>query len=176
MRDMKRKYITLLFALCGMTCMGQTFETKYERSLHDVMTDVENRFGVRLKYDVDTTGMKVTYADFRIRPYSEQETLTNLLSPLDLVAVHQKGNQWRIRRYDYPRRQPEDGKKLIAYLSSLYHDRISWEARRDSLRREVAERLGINPLRRLDVIQKNELGSVRQHDGYTVQNFRLSTI
>ena len=61
-----------------MTCMGQTFETKYERSLHDVMSDVEARFGIRLKYDMDTAGLKVTYADFRIRPYSVEETLTNI--------------------------------------------------------------------------------------------------
>lgn len=173
---MKRIYIGLIFALYGMMCVGQTFETKYERSLHDVMSDVEARFGIRLKYDMDTTGLKVTYADFRIRPYSVEETLTNILAPLDFKPAFQKGNLWKVKRYEYPRRQPEDGKKLITYLSSLYHDRASWEARRDSLRREVAERLGINPLRRLDVVAKNEFGPVRQHDGYTVQNFRLSTL
>jgi len=41
---------------------------------------------------------------------------------------------------------PEDGKKMIAWLSSLYADKTAWEARKDTLRKEVRERLGIDKL------------------------------
>ena len=160
----------------ALSAGAQTFEKKFSRSLSDVMRDVEQRFDIRLKYDMDTTGLKVTYADFRIRPYSVEETLTNLLAPFDFKPVFQQKNVWKVKRYEYPRRQPADGEKLIAYLSSLYADKAQWEARRDMLRQEVRERLGIIPLQRKDIVQKNLFGPVRKHDGYTVQNFQLTTV
>ena len=160
----------------ALSAGAQTFENKFSRSLSDVMRDVEQRFDIRLKYDMDTTGLKVTYADFRIRPYSVEETLTNLLAPFDFKPVFQQKNVWKVKRYEYPRRQPADGEKLIAYLSSLYADKAQWEARRDMLRQEVRERLGIIPLQRKDIVQKNLFGPVRKHDGYTVQNFQLTTV
>ena len=171
-----RKIIATLLLSVAVGATAQNFENQFTRSLSDVMGDVQRRFNIRLKYDMDTTGLKVTYADFRIRPYSVEETLTNILAPFDFKPVFQQKNVWKVKRYEYPRRQPADGEKLIPYLASLYSDRTQWEARRDSLRREVAERLGINALMRLDVRQTNELGPVRKHDGYVVQNFRLSTV
>ena len=173
---MKQKTLMMLFLFMPIVAMAQTFEDHFTRSLSDVMADVQKRFNIRLKYDMDTTGLKVPYTDFRIRPYCVEETLTNLLAPFDFKPVFQQKNVWKVKRYEYPRRQPADGEKLIAYLASLYSDREQWEARRDTLRREVAERLGILPLRQVCLTEKNEFGEVRQHDGYTVQNFRLSTI
>ena len=148
----------LLYALLLMTiaASAQSYETQFTRSLHDVMDDVQSRFGIRLKYDMDTTGLKVAYADFRIRPYSVEETLTNLLSPFDFKPVFQQGNLWKVKRYEYPRRQPADGKKLISWLSSLYNNKEQWEARRDTLRIEVRKRLGIDVLLSQCVIERNE--------------------
>ena len=168
--------LLLLFVFLPAVGMAQTFENQFTRSLHDVMADVQSRFGIRLKYDMDTTGLKISYADFRIRPYSLEETLTNLLAPFDFKPVYQQGNLWKVKRYEYPRRQPADGKKLIGWLSSLYQNQQQWEARRDTLQREVLQRLGIEELLKKDVIEKNEFGPVRKHNGYTVQNFRLSTV
>ena len=171
-----RTIIATLLLSVAASATAQTYEDHFTRSLSDVMGDVQRRFGIRLKYDMDTTGIKVPYADFRIRPYSVEETLTNILAPFDFKPVYQQKNVWKVKRYEYPRRQPADGEKLIPYLASLYSNRGQWEARRDSLRREVKERLGIDALLRLDVVEANELGPVRKHDGYTVQNFRLSTV
>ena len=55
----------------------------YTRPLHDVMRDVEQRFGVKIKYNVDTVGKRLPYADFRIRPYSVEETLDNICKYFD---------------------------------------------------------------------------------------------
>lgn len=154
---------------------AQTYETKFTRPLSDILNDVSKRFGIRLKYNVDTTGLKLAYADFRVRPYSLEETLSNVLAPFDFKAVKQNDKLYKIKPYEYPRRQPEDGMKLIPYLSSLYSDKTAWEARRDTLRKEVRERLGIDKL--LAVCSKDapEYSKIRKFDGYTVQNFRLKT-
>ena len=171
---MKRLILPALL-LFGMTAGAQTYETKFTRPLSDVLGDVSQRFGVKLKYNVDTTGLKLAYADFRVRPYSLEETLNNILAPFDFKAVKQNDKLYKIKPYEYPRRQAEDGMKLVPYLSSLYADKAAWEARKDTLRKEVRARLGIDKL--LAVCSKDapEYGKIRKFDGYTVQNFRLKT-
>jgi hypothetical protein len=171
---MKRVIIPALMLL-SMSAGAQTFENKFTRPLSDVLNDVSARFGIRLKYNVDTTGLKLAYADFRVRPYSLEETLNNILSPFDFKAVKQNDKLYKIKPYEYPRRQPEDGQKMISWLTSLYSDKATWEARRDTLRKEVRERLGIDKLLPLCSKEKPEYSKIRKFDGYTVQNFRLKT-
>ena len=172
---MKRIIIPALMLL-SVSAGAQTFENKYTRPLSDVLKDVSARFGVRLKYNVDTTGLKLEYADFRVRPYSLEETLNNILSPFDFKAVKQNDKLYKIKPYEYPRRQPEDGQKMINWLTSLYSNKAEWEARRDTLRKEVRERLGIDKLLPLCSKEKPEYSKIRKFDGYTVQNFRLKTV
>ena len=172
---MKRIIIPALMLL-SMSAGAQTFENKYTRPLSDVLKDVSARFGVRLKYNVDTTGLKLEYADFRVRPYSLEETLNNILSPFDFKAFKQNDKLYKIKPYEYPRRQPEDGQKMINWLTSLYSNKTEWEARRDTLRKEVRERLGIDKLLPLCSKEKPEYSKIRKFDGYTVQNFRLKTV
>ena len=172
---MKRNIIlAALLMICGMAA-AQTYEDGYERSLSDVLEDVRTRFGLRLKYDVDTTGLRLKYADFRIRPYSVDETLTNILAPFDFRPQKQNERYYKIKPYEYPRRTAADGEKLIPYLSALYADKTQWEARRDTLRREVRERLGIDPLLAQCSDEAPQMSRKRKHDGYTVQNFCLKT-
>lgn len=162
--------------LLSMSAGAQTFENKFTRPLSDVLNDVSARFGIRLKYNVDTTGLKLAYADFRVRPYSLEETLNNILSPFDFKAVKQNDKLYKIKPYEYPRRQPEDGQKMISWLTSLYSNKTEWEARRDTLRKEVRERLGIDKLLPLCSKEKPEYSKIRKFNGYTVQNFRLKTV
>ena len=57
-----------------------------ERSLAEMLERVGKRFGVRVRckrFDADT--VRVVFAESRLRPYSLDETLDNLLRPLDLV-------------------------------------------------------------------------------------------
>ena len=171
-----RKWILSLALMTAMGANSQCFEGKYTRPLGDVLNDVAKRFKVKLKYNVDTTGLKLSYADFRIRPYSIEETLNNILSPFDFKPVKQNDKYYKIKPYEYPRRQPEDGKKLMEYLSTLYHDKASWEARRHLLKHEVRQRLGIDPLLAQCSTEAPTYSKVRRFDGYTVQNFRLKTV
>lgn len=171
-----RKWILSLALMTAMGANSQCFEDKYTRPLGDVLNDVAKRFKVKLKYNVDTTGLKLSYADFRIRPYSIEETLNNILSPFDFKPVKQNDKYYKIKPYEYPRRQPEDGKKLMAYLSTLYHDKASWEARRHLLKHEVRQRLDIDPLLAQCSTEAPTYSKVRRFDGYTVQNFRLKTV
>jgi len=62
---------------------AQSYETNFAKPLSRVLQEISLRFNVRLKYDADTTGKVVPFADFRIRPYSVEESLTNVLSLFD---------------------------------------------------------------------------------------------
>lgn len=68
---------------------------------------------------------------------------------------------------------------MLDYLSSLYHNKAEWEARRDSLRREVRQRLELDAFLDSCVLTKDKKGNsqrpvvlskLRKHDGYTTQN------
>lgn len=172
---MKRFFLQALM-FYSVVAGAQTFDSKYTRPLGDVLNDVSKRFGVKLKYNVDTTGLKLAYADFRIRPYSVEETLNNILSPFDFKAIKQNNKLYKIKPYEYPRRQPEDGTKLIKWLSSLYSDKSAWEARKDTLKKEVRMRLEIDKLLPLCSNEPPKYSKIRKFDGYTVQNFRLKTV
>lgn len=165
---MRKTFFTLLI-MVAVVSSAQTFETNFERSVSDLMSDVQKQFGVHFKYNVDTTGQRLPYANFRIRPYSIEQTLDNICKHFDWNWWKQSGNLYKIKPYEYPRRHEDEGRQMLDWLSSLYSDKAQWEARRDSLRREVRQRLELDAF--LDSCTlKPLLSKVRKHDGYTTQN------
>ena len=176
-----RKSLLIAFMALSSVAMAQTFETRYERPVNDLMKDVAKRFGVRFKFDanVDTVGKRLPYADFRVRPYSLEMTLDNICKYYDWNWWKQNGNLYKIKLYEYPRRHEAEGKMMLDYLSTLYNNKEQWEARRDSLRREVRQRLELDKFLDSCVMVKDKKGNlqrpvvlskVRKHDGYTTQN------
>ena len=178
-----KKFLFFLCAFLPLVAGAQTFETRYERSVNDLMKDVARRFGVKFKFDsnVDTVGKRLPYADFRIRPYSLEMTLDNICKYYDWNWWKQSGNLYKIKLYEYPRRHEQEGKMMLDYLSSLYNNKAQWEARRDSLRREVRQRLELDAFLDSCVMKPAGkpagtkerpviLSKVRKHDGYTTQN------
>ena len=140
------------------------------------MEDVSRQFGVRFKYNVDTTGLRLPYADFRIRPYAIDETLDNICRYFDFNWWDQGKGVYKIKPYEYPRRHTDEGARMLDYLSGHYADRTAFEARRDSVRREVRRLLQIDAYRDSLVHGRPILGKVRHYDGYTVQNICIETL
>lgn len=154
-----------------------TYNGEFTRSLHDVMEDVARRYNAKFKYNIDTVGVRIKYADFRIRPYSLHETLDNICKNQDFNWWEEKGNTYKIKPYEYPRRHDEDGRKMLRWLSSLYSGRESFEVRRDSVRREVRHLLQIDRYRDSLVSHpKVVLSAVRRYDGYTKQDITMETL
>ena len=120
---MKSILLSLLFAstlsLAALQAQPMASDNKMARPLGQVLDRVEQQFGVRFKYNVDTTGLVLNYADSRIRPYSLEETLRNILSVFDFKAWDQGKGVYKIKPYEYPRRFDEDGEKMVNYLNTL---------------------------------------------------------
>jgi len=165
-----------LAMLATLTLSAQTYDTQYRRPVSQVMADVAARFGVKFKFDanVDTTGITLPYADFRLRPYSLEQTLDNICKYFDWNWWKQNGNLYKIKLYEYPRRHNDEGRQMLDYLAAKYSDATQWERRRDTLRKEVRQRLAIDAL--LDSCVRGArpiLSKIRRHDGYTTQNICL---
>ncbi len=178
---MKKLLCLLMLTATTTVGMSQKYETRFERSVTDLMNDVSKRFGVKFKFDknVDTVGKKMPYADFRVRPYSLEMTLDNICKYYDWNWWKQSGNTYKIKLYEYPRRHEAEGKMMLDWLSSLYNNKEQWEARRDTLRREVRQRLELDKFLDSCVVTKDKKGNlvrpvilskIRKHDGYTTQN------
>ena len=169
MRKVLTSTMVLMLAVAG--AQAQNYETQFRRAVGDVMNDVAARFGVNFKYNVDTAGMVLPYADFRIRPYSLEQTLDNICRYFDWNWWKQDDGFYKIKPYEYARRHDDEGRQMLDYLAGLYNNKVEWELRRDSLRREVRRLLEIDTF--LDSCVKDAkplLGKVRRHDGYTTQN------
>ena len=173
MREIAFILYSLLFCV---SAKSQSFETRYARPVHDIMLDVSKRFGVKLKFDsnVDTVGVMLPYADFRVRPYSLEQTLDNICKYYDWNWWKQNENTYKIKLYEYPRRHDDEGRQMLEWLSSKYSNKDEWEQRRAILIKEVRERLQIDAF--LDSCVKDKpaiLSKIRKHDGYTTQNICL---
>ncbi|MBV5282917.1 MAG: DUF3826 domain-containing protein [Paludibacter sp.] len=173
---MKKIGLFILFTCFLVTTNAQSYETQFSKPLGQVLQEIGTRFNIKLKYDADTTGKVVTFADFRIRPYSVEESLTNVLSLFDYKFAKQDEKTYKIKAYEYPRRTPEDGKKMLAYLNTLYKNSAEWNTRREALRREVREKLQIDSALAKRVQSKPILSKIRKFDSYSVQNFALETL
>ena len=171
-----KKLVMAAMLLSSAGANAQTYENQFARPLHDVLADIQTRFNVRLKYDIDTVGKVLPYADFRIRPYSVEESLTNVLAPFDYKFVKQDAQTYKLKVYEYARRTDADGEKMLAHLQALYADKASWEQRKACLRAEVRSKLGLDSLMAKRVASKPILSKIRKFDGYTVQNFALETL
>ncbi|MCW1735042.1 6-O-methylesterase [Anaerorudis cellulosivorans] len=153
-----------------------TVENQFRRPLSNVLTEISQRFGIRLTYNIDTIGKVLPYADFRIRPFSVEESLTNVLSPFDYKFEKQGNNHYKLKPYEYYRRTVQEGEKMLTYLRLLYPDKDKWEERKSCLHQEVRKILDIDSLLAKRVQKKPILSEKRKFDGYTVQNFALETL
>jgi len=166
----------IIIGSCVSASHAQTYETQFAKPLGQVLREIGTRFNVKLKYDADTTGKVVPFADFRIRPYSVEESLTNVLSLFDYKFAKQDEKTYKIKAYEYPRRVPEDGKKLLIYLNGLYPDSAAWSVRRVALKKEFRQLLQIDSVLAKRVHSNPILSKVRNFDGYSVQNFAIETL
>ena len=168
---MKALVATFIVMLVLLQSLGsQSYETRFSKPLGQVLQEISNQFNIKLSYDIDTVGKVVPYADFRIRPYSVEESLNNVLALFDYKFVKQNNNSYKLRSYEYMRRTPADGAKMLAWLNGLYPDSISWENRRACLKKEIREKLQIDQIMAQRVKNvKPILSKVRKYNGYNVQ-------
>lgn len=167
----------LFFAwVCGsiLTRMAfaQSSDDKYALPLEDVIGILEERYGIHIKYDAHlVAGKTLNYAAWRFRD-DVDKTLQNVLAPLDLKVNKEGEGKYKLKEYEYYRWEPQDGWNYLDQLAEQYHDKDSWEQRKQQIRSDLYKALKLEPIPAAPpstplVTKKRKMGT------YTVENFAL---
>ncbi|MDR2676287.1 MAG: hypothetical protein LBC18_15845 [Opitutaceae bacterium] len=174
---MKHSLLFLLAITAVMPAASSgTDNPRQSRPLADVVADIRKRFDLDLKIPQGLLdGKTLDYADYRIRRYSAEESLRNVLTPFDLMFEYETGKTYRLLAYDHPRRSPAEGAREMQYLAALYKDRAAWEKQARALRPALLAALRLSPMPDAPRTQPI-LTTGRSMDGYRVQNFAIETL
>jgi hypothetical protein len=172
---MKRMIFLLSLFVSFVTITAQLPSEVYKKPLKEVLNDIGKRYNIKLQYnDNMVKGIEVMYPTWRYRVDTE-ETLTNILMPLDMIFQKTGDKAYQISKYAYQTKPVEEGRKHLEKLLSSYPDLKSWEARKSELRKCFFEQLGLTPFPK-----KTPLNPIftekRKFDGYTVENVGIETI
>ena len=172
---MRKSLLVLLIVMVISGAYSQVPQDVYRKPLKEVLTDIEKRHDIKIQYSESLVkGVEVLYPTWRYRIDTE-ETLTNILLPLDMIFTKTAEKSYQISKYAYHVRPVEEGKKHLDLLLSLYKDLPAWETRKAELRKCFLDQLNLSPLPK-----KTPLNPIytpkRKMDGYTIENVALETI
>jgi hypothetical protein len=180
MRNRMFKYLSILFIVTlslvsHVLAQTQNTDQLYKKPLVDVLQDIQSRFKVQIKYSVPQVKDKwVNFADWRFRA-DVDETLTNVLSPLDMKVNKEKPGVYKLKEYEYYRWEVQDGWAYLDKLASKYTDKASWEVRKDSIKPQLYQALQLSPMP-AKPISKPINTAKRIFDGYSVENIALEIL
>ncbi|WP_342648388.1 acetylxylan esterase [Mucilaginibacter sp. CSA2-8R] len=164
-----------LFGSVAAQAQNNTSDFDYKKPLKQVLTEVQDRFHVKVKYSEDMVKDQwVPYADWRYKT-TAAKTLAAVLAPLDMKVNEEGPNTFKLKYFEYSRITPEEGREKLAYLSSLYHDKASWENRKADLKPCMLQALQLSPMP-AKVKSKPIITKKRVMDGYTVENIAIETL
>lgn len=154
---------------------AQTSDEQFRMPLKEVLTDIEQQYGIKMQYGEDMVKDKwVTYAKWRYRPDAEA-TLANVLAPLDMAVNKTGDKRYKLKYFEYHRLTPEEGKARLDHLASLYSNAQQWELRRDSLKKCLWEALQLSPLPPAPG-SKPIIVNKRTMNGYSIENIAFEIL
>lgn len=153
----------------------QTSDNQYRKPLKEVLDEIMQRFGVKIKYSEDMVKDRwVTYAEWRFRE-DVDKTLENVLAPLDMTVNKTGDRSYKLKNYEYYRWDVEEGWRKLDSLASLYHDKVSWEKRKAILQPCLYQALRLSPLP-AKPNSKPIITPKRIFDGYSVENIAIEIL
>jgi dienelactone hydrolase len=175
-RTLHRSVIFLSILLTFFSGHAQlNTDNAYTMSLKDVLTDIQKRYDVRIKYDETMVANKnVPYAEWRYRNDVEA-TLDNVLRPLDMKVKKEKDKVYKLSYYEYYRWNVEEGWAELDRIASQYNNLAEWEKRKQDLKPCLLEALQLKNLPPAPNV-KPIITPLRKFDGYTVQNIAIEIL
>jgi dienelactone hydrolase len=147
----------------------------YQKPLKEVLSDIENRYGVKIKYaDSMVTGKMVNYAAWRYRNDAEI-TLDNVLTPLDMKVKKEKDKVYKLSYYEYYRWAVEDGWAELDRIASQYKNVKEWEKRKQLLKPCLLQALQLDKLP-ASPGNKPIMTPVRKYNNYTIENIAIEIL
>jgi hypothetical protein len=172
-----RSHISLIIVLfVSMQLPAQMdSDNSYEKPLKDVLSDIQTRYGITIRYaDSVVAGKTVKYADWRYRNDVEQ-TLDNVLKPLDMKVRKDGDKLYRVQYYEYYRWPVAEGWADLDKIASQYSTLAEWEKRKAELKPCMLEALQLSKLPPAPA-SKPIITPKRKFDGYTVENIAIEIL
>ncbi len=144
---MRKNLLVILIAVTAISFTNaQVPQEVYRKPLKEVLSEIEKRHDIKIQYSESLVkGVDVLYPTWRYRIDTE-ETLTNILLPLDMVFTKTGEKRYLVSKYAYNVRPVEEGKKHLDQLLSLYKDLPAWESRKSELRKCFLGQMNLSPL------------------------------
>lgn len=153
----------------------QDTDHQYKKTLKEVLDEIQTKFHVKIKYSAAQVKDKVVlYADWRFRNTAD-ETLANVLAPLDMKVNKEGPGTYKLKDYEYNNWSVKDGWAKLDSIAKLYNDLASWEKRKALLRPELYKALNLYPLPQKPA-SKPIITPKRIYDGYTVENIAIEIL
>ena len=172
------KVIVLLCFLASLRLTSHAqlnTDNQYRKPLKEVLTEVEKKYNIKIKYtDSMVTDKSVTYAEWKFRSGVE-ETLDNILKPLEMKVKKEKEGQYKLSMYEYYRWPVEEGWAELDRIAAQYKNVAEWEQRKAVLKPCLLEALQLNKL----PASPNTppiITPKRKYDGYTVENIAIEIL
>ena len=125
-------FLAVGFLLCLQVAVAQNqnSDSLYRQPLKTVLAEIESRFKVKVKYSENQVKDRwVNYALWRFRS-GVDETLSNVLAPLDMKVNKEKDGVYKLKEYEYYRWQVQEGQNTLDHLATLNSDKAGWEQRK----------------------------------------------
>jgi dienelactone hydrolase len=167
--------LALMSTAVNLQAQVQNSDNQYRKPLEQVLKEVELRYNVKIKYTAAQVKDKwLNYAFWRFRA-NVDETLSNLLAPIDMKVNKEKAGLYKLKEYEYHRWDVKEGWAFLDSLSAKYTDQASWEKRKNAIRPELFKALLLDPLPALPA-SKPIITAKRVMDGYTVENIAIEIL
>jgi sugar phosphate isomerase/epimerase len=150
----------------------QNSDNWYSKPLQQVLQDVQKKYGITIKMDEKMIANKtVTYADWKYRNDVEQ-TLDNILKPLELKVKKEGNKKYKLSTYEYYRWNVEEGWAELDRIAAQYKNIDEWDKRKQVLKPALLEAL---QLKKIPAALKTQpiITPQRKMDGYTIENMAI---
>ncbi|WP_308990987.1 acetylxylan esterase [Mariniflexile litorale] len=168
--------IVSLFAFLFAKMQAQTSDTNFRTPVAETIHKLEIIFNVKIE---DNKGLlkdkMLDYADWKIEPDNLEVSLANVLAPFNLTTFEAADGTYEIREFQYHRVSVPKSKDRLAFLSSLYNDKETWETRKAELKNCMITAFGIDKAPKTPNF-KPILTSKRKYKNYTVENIGLEIL
>ncbi len=171
------KYIVFffIFFIAAVSFAQQNTDNAYRKPLKEVLTDIQKRYGVTIRYtDKMVADKTVNYAEWRYRGDVET-TLENVLKPLDMLAKKEGNKAYKLSNYEYHRWSVADGWAELDRIAAQYNNVTEWEKRKQELKPCILEAMQLSHLPATPA-SKPIITPRRKFDGYTVENIALEIL
>ncbi|HEX5652119.1 MAG TPA: DUF4974 domain-containing protein, partial [Chitinophagaceae bacterium] len=172
---MKTVACLILLFVCFSAAGQPDTDHAYRKPLKEVLTDLQKKYGITIKYADSMVANKwVNYAEWRYRPGVE-ETLENVLKPLDMKVKKEKEKTYKLSNYEYYRWEVEEGWAELDRIAAQYSNLTEWENRKKILKPCILEALQLS---NLPAAPQSPIiiSPRRKMNGYTVENIAIEIL